>query len=303
MLAVRGFEVDTVDRIVSTGRVSEDVQRLISRADLVIAVLESERSSGWVYFEVGMARGLGKPTLLLISPEMKAAVPEAAGIVHLRARPENREAILYAIDNMAAAHHGVSESDVRILESRPLRRAPKTGRPSEDAARDYLRAPHHGRTRPIGDRAERLIRQLESLPRNPSEEHVVRLLRSALEAAGVSVIADASSKAGVPDMAIWHDELQQVVGNPLAIEVKLNVPNRHALLEAANQFREYLTNSNARTGLLICVRAPAWDRALLGQWVHSDEPPVLVTRLRDFIEDLRQHNLADVIRTLVGKLS
>jgi len=53
---------------------TSEAQKQLSRADLVIGVLGSERQSRWVLFEMGQASALGR-RILLITPPHSEPIP------------------------------------------------------------------------------------------------------------------------------------------------------------------------------------------------------------------------------------
>ena len=72
-------------------------------------------------------------------------------------------------------------------------------------------------------------------------------------AAGAEGVESAADR-GV-DFAVWIDELEQPLGNPILVQVKAGDFSARRLREAATQLRHYIEKTHSHSGLLIY-----WDR-------------------------------------------
>ncbi len=80
-----------------------EIQRQMSEADLVVGILPKGKQSPWVLFELGQAWALGR-RILLIAPPKSSIVPYGLQrFLIIRAEPDNREAIDFALDQLLSA--------------------------------------------------------------------------------------------------------------------------------------------------------------------------------------------------------
>ena len=59
------------------------------------------------------------------------------------------------------------------------------------------------------------------------------------------------SPASGVDMALWLDEVESSLGNPLLVEVKLGRLTESKIAQAEDQLRSYIVKTHARAGLLV----------------------------------------------------
>ncbi len=248
----------------TTASLSGSIEQAIKEADLIIAVVP-ENASPNVFFEIGLAYALKKPFLLLVSPKYGHLPSDLAGSFYLRADPDNKEALGFALDQF------LSRVEKRV--SRP-RKPGQEGKPLGSDADKFLST--------IERRGDRLTgRELESL--------VADLLR----AAGVEAVSESPQPNVGADIAVWSDALEPLVGNPLLVEVKSKIQSRQQLIAALERVERYREKSGARLALLVVntLLASALSAVpLVGG--------VLAVTLPDLIQRLRVKSFADAIREL-----
>ncbi len=164
----RGLEAIRLNKLGVGSSVSDLLLQSLGKADYVIAVIgESENANVW--YELGMASGMGKPVLLLTSDH--GAIPVAAsGLTYLTADADNQGAIEFGLDQLLSAP--------KTRMARP---------PSVDRE-----------THPIGASADRLLESLENYRKASSirEAQVVDIIFLALKESGVSTLSKESSGDG-----------------------------------------------------------------------------------------------------------
>jgi hypothetical protein len=182
------------------------VKEAIGRADLVIAVLGRREESGQAFFELGVAQGLQKPTLIIATEEETIPMLAATGIPYLRAKPDSFSSLEFGLAQfLAAPRRGHANSKVSQKE-----------------------------TRPLGQEADELLAKLHANQARPGSRHGNVLLRElivqALRASRVSAVAvDQKQGDARIDIAVWSDDLEPWVRNPLLIQVKESLPGRGEL--------------------------------------------------------------------------
>lgn len=241
------------------------VTRAISKADLLIAILDPERPNDNVYYELGYARALGKRILILASPQMTSLPSDIAGMLYVHAGADNREVISFALDLALAAPE-------------PAEHEP--GKPVDVSS-------------PIGHLADELIDKLESLGDQATGRDVEQIVASALRASGIFVLARSEQRDIGVDFAIWADELDPWVGNPFLLQVKKHLKSQAQVSAVLNQVSTYLQKSNSRWALVLYVKGPR----------DLESPPVarssvLFLQVRELLDKLRTSSFGEVVREL-----
>jgi hypothetical protein len=244
--------------------ISDLLRQSMSRADYVIAVV-GETPNANVWYELGMASGMGKPVLLLASHH--GVIPFAAsGLTDLKADADNQRAIEFGLD--------------QLLSAPRARAAPQ---PSADRE-----------THPIGASADRLLEMLEHSRECSAEREaqIIDIIYMAIKESGVSTLSRESSGEGrrIADIAVWSSDFEPWIGNPLVIDVKKALNGRDALEKAIKQVSTMLDETRSPNGLLLYLAAK--PTVLYGA---SYDPRVVIMSIEDFIGGLRNVGLGDLL--------
>lgn len=243
-----------------------EISKLLTSADLIIGVLTRSRRSDWTLFELGHAWGQGKQILLFAPPDSAYIPSTLRRFLTVRANLSNREAIAFAIDQLLAA------PEPRLS----LVRQPKEKPPLGSSANRYLAG-----SLPMITSVNTL--ELESL------------VASALREAGVEVLAQSQAIDRGADLAIWSDELQPFVGNPLLVEIKARLTSSKGAAATAQQLSKYVAAAGGLWGLLLYGEGPK-DLGSLPPNVLALSIEALFTRLRAesfdrIVRDLRNRRV------------
>src|SRR4051812_11864347 len=190
-LEERGVETFRLDSMEPGQSVFDLVRGAIARADYVIAVIGEGRARENVLFELGIAKGMGREVLVFV-PGGEQIPLTLSGMTYLRTDPGNRDAVEFALDQLLSAP-GIKPD--MVLEG---------GK----------------KTHPIGELADRLVLQITH-PDNehPLESDLIDIIAQAIRESGVSAIATENQMGDRrPDLAVWSDDLEPWIGNPLVIE-------------------------------------------------------------------------------------
>ncbi|HUW94152.1 MAG TPA: hypothetical protein VMW58_00045 [Anaerolineae bacterium] len=248
------------------GSLLEHVTRAISRADLFIAVLEAEGSNAERYLEIGFAHALHKRVLILASPGLSTLPLYVGDMLYIRAYADNFEAIDFALDQALAA---------------PTRRK-------------HTRREPVVKSRPLGQGADELIAQLERLGDHAAGRDLERLVVSALEQSGIPVVARSDEPDIGADLAIWADELESWVPNPILIEIKVNLKSEEQARRLSNLVSSYREASDADLALVLYASGP--PRGL--EWHRLPGSGVLFLEVRELFDRLRESSFAEIVREL-----
>ncbi len=260
----RGLEAIRLNDLGAGLSVSDLLWQSLGKADYVIAVIGNAPNAS-VWYELGMASGMGKPVLLLTSNH--GAIPIAAsGLTYLTADADNQKAIEFGLDQLLSA--------------------PKTRvAPQSSADRE---------THPIGASADRFLEALESSRKAGAirEAQVIDIIFLAIKESGVSTLSKGSSGDGrrSADIAVWSSDFEPWIGNPLVIEVKKALNGRNDLENAIKQVSAMLDETRSPFGLLLYLAAK--PIVLYGALY---DPRVVVMSVEDFIGGLRELGLGDLL--------
>lgn len=263
-LQKRGINPITAYDIPSLGlSIVDQIEKGIKESDLFIAVIPKDYSPN-VFFEMGLAHALRKRILLIVSPELKEVPSDMTSKMYLRSSPYNREAIAFALNQLLA------------------RKELKTFRPKK----------YHDQGHPIGDLADAYLEKLQEkggyIKGRKLEELVVEILRES----GVSTVTQSTQRDAGIDLAVWSDDLQTIVGNPLLIDVKSGIRTHNDLKKALNQVEKYCIKSGTKWALMLLSTAVPSIPVVGG---------VLALTLTELLERLRTRTFAEVIRELRNK--
>lgn len=253
------------DLAVGTDWASE-IQKQLSKADLVIGVLTSERQSPWVLFELGQASALGRRIVLITSPNADPIPFALHQFLVLRIDLDNQEAIGFALDQLLSA--------------------------PDQPRRDPV--PQSARLAGLGTKADDLMAALDRSLASSDWHSLEQVVADALRSSGADVVVTSPTRDIGADFAVWSDVLEPFVGNPLLVEVKTRIRGKADAHRAIRQLKSYLGASGSRWALLLYGDGPDPDSQ---SWSGSP-PNVLVLSLRSLLEALRTRGFPELVRDL-----
>jgi len=242
--------------------IASSIQKQIDSSDFVIAVISLKKPNPNVFYELGLARGLGKPTFLIITEE--GAFPaDLRDMVYVKASLNDSDPISFALDQF------LSKYEYRPTKFVPIFR---------ERAKTKLNV-------------EPLKRKLEILAKRGTEKELEFFIVELLKLKGIIHTQYQGVEGKGADMALWADSLESSLGNPILVEVKMGRLSGTLLLKAEEQLRTYLKMTNARAGLLIYLdRSGRRFKQARFKW-----PLVIRFDARDFLSELSKQSLANVL--------
>ena len=237
----------------------------IVSSDFFIGVLQAGVDNSMVYYEIGIANGTGRRTLIFTSPSIKNSVKNIKGSLYMRVAMDNREGMEFAIDQV-----------IKAPEIEP--KVEQTEKP---------------KNKPIGKIAKDLLAEL-SKPESTWGAHPEDAVIQAIGSSGVNVLVRSKYWDSGADMALWADELEGSVGNPLLIEVKQHISGSTSITRLANQLDSYLESSNAGWLLLLYLKGPEEDSDVWKQFPDS----VIHLPVPKFLKYFEESNLVEIVKSL-----
>lgn len=258
---LRTFSPDQLD--VPSQNLSQAIREGMQQADLVVAVVGPGEDSNFVFYELGFAEALDKPTIVLLSGDAPADRWLTTGTPYLRFDLSNPKGLDFGINQfLKVPHHGTR------------------------------RAPAATRSKPIGVLADELLARLRGPGDALSETDYKAIIVEAIRASGVTSVSQGGTENKFVDLAVWSDDLLPWVDNPLPIELRMRVKDTTELGESAMRLLRQLTEGGMKWGLLIYRQA---DIDMVKAWMM---PNLLSIRAEQFIEDLRIVGFGNLVREL-----
>jgi hypothetical protein len=234
----------------------------IRHADLVIAVLGTASLSGNVLFELGCASALGKKALVII-PEGSEIPSDIKDIVSIRTTPNNREAVIFALEQILNSPTPVSDQKANLID----------------------------KSMPLGSIADNLLNRLQSFGLMPTENDIFNTVREVLEICGVKPQEQLKQSEESLAFVVWIDELQPYFSNPITIEIKGSICTSKQANDAISQILSCMSINNITT--VIVFAAQIAEEAMT---VISSYPNLYFFGLAEILDKLRKESLGQIIR-------
>jgi hypothetical protein len=261
--AMQHFDVDgvTLEQAATPGTTWVDsLYRCVNDADMVLGIMADRRKAANIYFELGVASALNKPTLLFITPDYPIDQVPPMGIPYLRMDLRNEDAVMFGL-----------------------------GQALSLPARDRTPRPAGGfTTRPIGPVADQLLGKLARATPSEFED----LIDQAIKASGAPTVARGGEEVGGVDFAVWSSDLEPTVTNPLLIECKSSLSNQSDVDESVGRMVRALEWIHNGCGLVLYREA--WKVSMSA----PRSLPVIFIAAEDFLNALRDTGLAEYVRRL-----
>jgi nucleoside 2-deoxyribosyltransferase len=240
---------------------TEQILKAINLADFCIAVIDTKSSSSNVLFEIGYATAQ-KKRILVIAPR-GADIPQV-------------------LENYFITRADLTKPQGLEFTIQQLLHAPKSP--------DNKKLHKIQKTRKISDKAAETVRALERLGDHATEREVVNVLTNSLQKSGIKVLVEDRATERLMDIALWVDELDAMIGNPIGIEVK-----RHLSLRSARLLREQvLTYSSASSRALLVVYITGNEQLL--DTLNLPSPLIVFVKLQKLLSLLQENTFANIVR-------
>jgi hypothetical protein len=264
-LESKGVQCFSPDQLDLPGQnLSQILREAMERADLIVAVVDPTVASNFVFYEVGFAQALSKPTIVLLMGDVPPSTWLSSGIPYFRFDPDRPSGLDFGITQI-------------------------------------LKIPHHGarsalspskRTHPLGLRADELLAQLRAAGDKILELELEAIIEQAIRESGVTTLSKGEEHNKYVNLAIWSNDLTPWVGNPLPIEIRVTLSSTAEVNAAVGQLVQSMAGGSILWGLLLYVRSEV-DIAKA-----ATIPNILHMSAEHFLEALRDTSFGDLIRRL-----
>ena len=262
-----GLKVRRLDDISFGASMKDQLATAMASSDLVIAFFGRESATANVAYQVGIAHGLNKPTLLVAHPS--AQLP--SGLLG------------HPIALTSEAEFDAAEFWLHQLLYAPPREATSWPEPPRSS-------PEPGSSRDWTELADEVVRAWRSRHHSQVEAMVGETLREAR----VDLLAQPEYGGRRPDFAAWVDELEGVLGNPFLIELKGSLRGGADQRRAFHQVGDHLSESNSRWALVLFMDGPGQPFGMRTE----DGRLVLFQRFDEFARGLSEDSFVNTMKQL-----
>lgn len=195
----------------------------IQQSDFVCVVLPERSENRNVLFEMGLATGLNRP-LLIFAPRTALVPLDLQGVAYARTDLTDEDAVGFHLD--AFLRYAYRKS---LMTSTPA---------SKKSSRIDL------------SWARKALKEITAQSSQRYEVGLDRLIAKIFESSGAVVSMGEENDFGA-DMALWIDELQGSVGNPLIVQVKAGKITEKTAQKAEQQILALVPKVHAHAGVFI----------------------------------------------------
>jgi hypothetical protein len=247
----------------------EQIEKAIKKAQLFIGVVSSKADNLNVLFELGYASAQHKRVAVIQDAAFELP-PNVSGFPVLKGKIGDQEQV---------------RGFLRQLLLSPKSKAPKS---------DRIKS-----TKPLSDRARKLIGHVKALGQRATHKELESVLLEAFRDSGIRVIAESKQREGNYDLALWLDEIEYPIGNPILVELKNDLK-----LSTARALRtNFLAQRELSVGkalLVVYLGSPA--TVSLSSLNHA-LPLVLFLSATELLSALENESLAEFIRSTRNKVA
>jgi hypothetical protein len=273
------------DFLTSRNKAVSKVRSAFRSVDFVVGLLFAGRPLESTFFELGIALGLARPTIIFA--DLNAKIGDVFGGIEIRRMdlshfdnliPEVEEFLARTLtpsDYKAVPYRAVSERAVRI----PL--------PRREQLHSALRALKNAQS------------SVGAISENELETEVTRTFASA----GMTAVqARRDRKSYTPDLALWIDTVQKEIGNPIAVEIKIALEEQ-SLAKATSRLSASLDSVGATAGIIVHT-GPSLNQP---HHVAQLSPLIFVFSVDELTQLLEERDFAAVLRAsrsaAIGRMS
>lgn len=267
------------DFLLSGEHSASQIRSAFKSVDFVIVLLFQGRALENVFFELGFALGVGRPIFVFSDYHVK--LPEAFRGLQVHYLHPNA-LVETVVSTVAHLWEPVAVSDVRGADAprvaSPIAKGPRVPREKLRTALDGLRSAY------------------ENSVGFPAGQQFQAQLTDVFASAGATVVEGpprSRRRDHVPDLALWIDDVQKVIGNPIAVEIKSPLYEED-LDDAITRLAASLPSIGAKAGILI------HDNPHLRQRhpVIRTAPLIFLFSVPELIEVLENKTFASTLKNL-----
>jgi len=233
------------------GNLTNLLEDKIKKTDMFLAIITN--LSPYVFYEIGIAKGLNKPILIVLSKNIDTYPSFLNEFLYVKANSNDDENIDFALKQF-------------VKNQLKQKKREKINQHTDETSTNL----------PVNWKRE-LLQLRKNGTGKELENYMVNIINS-LSATSKIVEED----KGV-DFALWLDDADPILGNPILIEVKYGNINNETLINAELQLQNYIIKTKSKAGLLLYLDKSG-NRFSLGT---SLNPFIIRMDLEDFLSEIQ----------------
>jgi hypothetical protein len=148
------------------------------------------------------------------------------------------------------------------------------------------------RTRPLGKDANQLLASWKGTAGTGNERILEDVVVEAIRQSGVSIASQSGGPGRGFDLAVWSEDLEPWVSNPLLIELKASIGSEAALEDVILNLARTMGGTGVQWALLIYGDSPLAPDKVVGP------PNILAISAEEFLRALETRSFGELVRTL-----
>ena len=266
ILSEQSVEFFGVYDLQSGNSLSKNLVSEIRKADFAVIIIGEKYPN--VYYEMGICEGLRKPMLIIIEEGITA--PDFIhDHLHITSNLRETQFLKMTLSRFV--------EEFRSNRGKLLRRSIRT-RPahlSQDRIRSYIELASE-------------FRQQEHVNENKLEN----LIYGVFEDLGLQIVSKESSfVGGKVDFALWSDQLETQIGNPILVEIKAGFLSHRTIVSSQEQLSSLINRTGAKAGILFYLDSEGKRFSD----IYALEPLIISYDVEDFFEELLNKRFDEVI--------
>lgn len=255
------------------------LKRKIRNADFAIFVLTNNNIN--TLYEIGVAEGLGKKHFVLADKDFDVPFYLQNGLI-IKVDLQDRDKVFNIVDSI------LLEVEKQQHRNSRLSRNHKKPRNNTDIY-----------SRDIQDNLQSYLQQIQNIRINGHGKNLQYVLGEVFRTLKLTYVESNEDTDRGVDFAIWNDELDRVIGNPIIVEVKYGQLDGVRVSRAIEQVKNYALKSEAKVGLVLYL-----DKGnKRHQFKSSLVPLIIALDIEDFLTELLHSSFEKIILTQRNKIA
>ena len=261
---------DDYDFLPTAKTLQETTREKIKEADFIIGVISSNNPQN-VYYELGVASGLNKPIFIILDKEIDLnSLPlDLENQIYVRASLSDTNFLRLSLAGFTSNY--TSNKKLKTIINKNQSIPVLTWEEASAYLERLIYIRNHDSTFSTGSEIETMIEEI---------------FQKAHLAFGRNRNIN-SAKTHSPDFALWIDDLNPIIGNPIFVEVKAGVLSDDIYINAYEQLKHSMITGNARAGILLYFN----KNEFTFKNNSSVSPLIMSFNIEDFIKELTEKSL------------
>lgn len=204
--------------------IEDEVNEKIKNADFVIAIIEELDAN--VFYEIGLSKGLGKPVFFIVNKNVKLPV-SMTNMTHITSSLNDKNLIKKSLSKFIDEINFQGDNNIKKLKKFNLE--------------SKLRIKNFSTIK----------QQIEKIRNEGTEKDLENITQKLFNMLNKKIVFNSIKQNKGVDYAIWVDELQYTIGNPIFIELKYGKLSENYIYNAEKQLVKNLEKTDTQAAILL----------------------------------------------------